>query len=93
MQWSKKAGRGAGQTHLNSDAKIADEGCPQGAPLPDSGSLTWFCPNLMQLPWGGACRYSFSGKFLIFSLNHSCIRSNRFFLSVSISLMKRFASS
>ena len=25
---------GAGQTHLNSDAKIADEGHPQGAPLP-----------------------------------------------------------
>ena len=24
----------AGQTHLNSDAKIADEGHPQGAPLP-----------------------------------------------------------
>ena len=24
----------AGQTHLNSDAKIADEGRPQGAPLP-----------------------------------------------------------
>ena len=94
----------AGQTHLNSDAKIADEGrpqgaplpirhalgraptrgaptnCllsalsseegahkgrpyqlsffgvmpwgghPQGAPLPDSGSLTWFCLNWMQLP-------------------------------------------
>ena len=84
-----------GQSHLNSDAKVADEGrpqgapltscplfsarkpasslekgthkgCPyqlssldvmpregrpQGAPLPDSGSLTWVCPNLMQLPW------------------------------------------
>ena len=26
------------------------KGHPQGAPLPDSGSLTWFCPNLMQLP-------------------------------------------
>ena len=26
--------RGPGQTHLNSDAKIADEGRPQGAPLP-----------------------------------------------------------
>ena len=25
---------GTGQTHLNSDAKIADEGRPQGAPLP-----------------------------------------------------------
>ena len=25
---------GAGQTHLNSDAKIADEGRPQGVPLP-----------------------------------------------------------
>ena len=25
-------------------------GSPQGAPLPDSGSLTWVCPNLMQLP-------------------------------------------
>ena len=25
-------------------------GHPQGAPLPDSGSLTWVCPNLMQLP-------------------------------------------
>ena len=25
---------GAGQTHLNSDSKIADEGRPQGAPLP-----------------------------------------------------------
>ena len=25
-------------------------GRPQGAPLPDSGSLTWVCPNLMQLP-------------------------------------------
>ena len=25
---------GTGQTHLNSDAKIADEGHPQGAPLP-----------------------------------------------------------
>ena len=26
-------------------------GHPQGAPLPDSGSLTWLCPNLKQLPW------------------------------------------
>ena len=25
-------------------------GRPQGVPLPDSGSLTWVCPNLMQLP-------------------------------------------
>ena len=25
-------------------------GRPLGAPLPDSGSLTWVCPNLMQLP-------------------------------------------
>ena len=25
-------------------------GRPQGAPLPDSGSLTWFCLNWMQLP-------------------------------------------
>ena len=25
-------------------------GHPQGAPLPDSGSLTWVCPKLMQLP-------------------------------------------
>ena len=25
-------------------------GRPQGAPLPESGSLTWVCPNLMQLP-------------------------------------------
>ena len=41
---------GSEQSHLNSDAKIADEGRPQGAPLPDSGSLTWVCPNLMQLP-------------------------------------------
>ena len=40
----------SGQSHLNSDAKIADEGRPQGARLPDSGSLTWVCPNLMQLP-------------------------------------------
>ena len=31
-------------------------GHPQGVPLPDSGSLTWFCPNLMQLSWGGAGR-------------------------------------
>ena len=23
---------------------------PQGAPLPDSGSLTWVCPDLVQLP-------------------------------------------
>ena len=30
----KDFARGAGQTHLNSDAKIADEGRPQGAPLP-----------------------------------------------------------
>ena len=49
-------GRGAGQTHLNLDAKIAHEGRPQGAPLPDSGSLTRFCPNSMQLPWVGAIR-------------------------------------
>ena len=27
------------------------EGRPRGVPLPDSGSLTWVCPNLMQLPW------------------------------------------
>ena len=27
-------------------------GRPRGAPLPDSGSLTWFCPNFMQLPPG-----------------------------------------
>ena len=65
------AGR-TGQLHLSSDATIAREGRPQGAPLPivfsrryalgrvptrggptDSGSLTWVCPNLMQLPWGG----------------------------------------
>ena len=26
-------------------------GRPRGAPLPDSGILRWFCPNLMQLPW------------------------------------------
>ena len=35
---------GAGQTHLNSDAKIADEGHPQGAPLPDC-LLSAFCPE------------------------------------------------
>ena len=29
------------------------EGHPQGVPLPDSDSLTWVCPNLMQMPWGG----------------------------------------
>ena len=40
-----------GQSHLNSDATIAHEGRPQGAPLPDSGSLTRFFSNLMQLPW------------------------------------------
>ena len=46
----------SGQTHLNSDARIADEGRPQGGgghpqgvPLPDSGSLTWVCPNLMPI--------------------------------------------
>ena len=27
-------------------------GHPQGVPLPDSDSLTWVCPNLMQFPWG-----------------------------------------
>ena len=31
-------------------ALCLEEGRPQGAPLPDSGSLTWVCPNLMQLP-------------------------------------------
>ena len=34
----------AGQTHLNSDAKIADEGRPQGAPLPIVFSWT-LCPE------------------------------------------------
>ena len=108
LEMSSSPHFGTGQTHLNSDAKLADEGrpqgaplpivfsrryalgraptrgaptncllsalCPgegthkgrpyqlpslrvmpwgghpQGAPLPDSGSLTWVCPNLMQLP-------------------------------------------
>ena len=40
---------GAGQTHLNSDAKIADEGHPQGAPLPDC-LLSAFCPAKGTLP-------------------------------------------
>ena len=40
----KDFARGAGQTHLNSDAKIADEGRPQGAPLPDC-LLQAFCPE------------------------------------------------
>ena len=31
---STEPGKHPGQTHLNSDAKIADEGRPQGAPLP-----------------------------------------------------------
>ena len=54
-----------GQTHLNSDAKIADEGRPQGAPLPDC-LLSALCPgegghkgcpyqlsSLGVMPWGG----------------------------------------
>ena len=35
---------GTGQTHLNSDAKIADEGRPQGAPLPNC-LLSALCPG------------------------------------------------
>ena len=36
--------------HLSSPGVMPWGGHPQGAPLPDSGSLTWVCPNLMQLP-------------------------------------------
>ena len=55
----------SGQTHLNSDAKIADEGRPQGAPLPDC-LVSALCPGegthkgcpyrlscLGVMPWGG----------------------------------------
>ena len=38
--------RGAGQTHLNSDAKIGDQGHPQGVPLP----IVFF---RRYAPWGG----------------------------------------
>ena len=69
-------------------------GCPLGAPLPDSGSLTWVCPNMMQLPWGGAGGVAtHSGASLIFAFSHSCIRSSRFSLSMRIVLMKQSASS
>ena len=46
---------GPGQTLLNSDAIMAREGHPQGAPLPDSGSITGVWPNSLQLPVVGAC--------------------------------------
>ena len=36
------------------------EGRLQGAPLPDSGSLTWVCPNSMQL----ACAVGVKPKVL-----------------------------
>ena len=36
---------------LSSPGVMPWGGHPQGAPLPDSGSLRWFCPNLTQLPW------------------------------------------
>ena len=42
---------GTGQTHLNSDAKIADEGRPQGAPLPIA--FSWRCA-LGRAPTRGA---------------------------------------
>ena len=35
---------------LSSSGVMPWGGHPQGAPLPDSGSLTWVCPTLMQLP-------------------------------------------
>ena len=35
---------------LSSPGVMPWGGRPLGAPLPDSGSLTWVCPNLMQLP-------------------------------------------
>ena len=41
--------RGA-PTRFSSPGVMLWGGHPQGAPLPDSGSLTWVCPNLMQLP-------------------------------------------
>ena len=36
---------------LDDVGALAGEGRPQGGRLPDSGSLRWVCPNLMQLPW------------------------------------------
>ena len=47
-------GEGAhkGRPYLLSSLRVMPwGGHPQGAPLPDSGNLRWFCPNLMQLPW------------------------------------------
>ena len=46
---------GPGQTLPNSDAIMARAGHPQGAPLPDSGSITGVWPSSMQLPVDGAC--------------------------------------
>ena len=47
-------GEGAhkGRPYLLSSLRVMPwGGRPRGAPLPDSGILRWFCPNLMQLPW------------------------------------------
>ena len=35
---------------VNERARTLGGGHPQGVPLPDSGSLRWVCPYLMQLP-------------------------------------------
>ena len=53
LLWALCPGEGAhkGRPYqLSSLGVMPWGGHPQGAPLPDSGSLTWVCPNLMQLP-------------------------------------------
>ena len=45
-----------GQSQLNADNRVTDEGRPQGAPLPESVILTRFCPYCMQLPWAAGVR-------------------------------------
>ena len=37
---------------LDNEGALAGGGRPQEVPLPDSDSLRWVCPNLMQFPWG-----------------------------------------
>ena len=53
LLWALCPGEGThkGRPYLLSSLGVMPwGGRPQGAPLPDSGSLTWVCPNLMQLP-------------------------------------------
>ena len=53
-------------------------GRPQGAPLPDSGSLTWVCPNLMQLPCILGCtRLRWAGRGHSSKVEEAVAQGNR----------------